>query len=707
MIRHTGIRATALLLAVSLTGTGSAAAQDEAPGTHQFGEVMVTATKTERKTQAIPAGASAVTEEEIATKPGLNVKQTLEGVPGVNVQSKNNGYDARLIIRGNGLKARYGIREISILLDGVPITDPDGMTRMDFVDTQLIKQVDVVRGPNSTLYGANAAGGVINVITRSPFEETKLARYGIGSFGTQLFSGILGESFGNNYFTATGTYKETDGWREWNRFDSTQVGGKFGHLFSGGSIVEANYQYTKADFQLPGSLTKEEFEDDIRQRTSDTFKHSSRDSEVHYSNVRAEKRFGAFTLKPLAYLQYWEHFHPVTGGINDGDAWVYGGELQGDYEHTVFGGDSLLTLGLSGQIDDSPDGKKYAYADVQTLPSGRVVSTLSDRKGEKIQESDETVIKWGVFAQESLRPADRWIVDLGIRYDRVSFDLETDYDKEFDWGAGTWVPRDETVQVDEDFDYVSPRIGVVFEIHPVLNLYGTISTGFRTPQGSELEENPDLAPAETVNYEVGAKARFPGGHNVDLSLFREKVDNEIVQVNVQDGDVTYQNAGGADKYGLELAGELQTFRWLSVGGSYTYSHFEFDDFEEPVSSFVPGVGSVTVWEDRNGNQLPLIPNHQYNLYAWARFANGLQAKVDFHTWGEYWMDNANTEKYSGYDFLTNAFIGWSGAHWDVSFNVENFFNKRYAIEVTKDTTGTARYVPGAPWNLLAKVAYRF
>ena len=82
----------------------------------------------------------------------------------------------------------YEVITIMVLLDGVPITDPDGMTRLDFVDTQLVERIDVVRGPNSTLYGANATGGVINVITRDPFAAVKSLRVGAGSDDSQLYS---------------------------------------------------------------------------------------------------------------------------------------------------------------------------------------------------------------------------------------------------------------------------------------------------------------------------------------------------------------------------------------------------------------------------------------------------------------------------------------------------------------------------------------
>lgn len=149
-------------------------------------EVSVTATRIEREAKDVPASITVVGKEKIEQKPMFNLQDALSGIPGVNISSRNQGYDTRLIIRGAGLKAPYGIREIMVLLNGVPITDPDSLTRLDFVDTSLIERVEVVKGPNSTLWGVNAAGGVINVITRSPFERKGgFIKLGFGDFNSQ------------------------------------------------------------------------------------------------------------------------------------------------------------------------------------------------------------------------------------------------------------------------------------------------------------------------------------------------------------------------------------------------------------------------------------------------------------------------------------------------------------------------------------------
>lgn len=667
----------------------------------QLDDVVVTATRTERKTDEVAAGISVVSKESIKNTRMFGIKEALTGLAGVQSESKNGGYDSRLIIRGAGLKAQYGVREIMVLLDGVPITDPDGMSRFDFVDTQLVDHIDVVKGPNSTMYGANAAGGVVNIITKNPLEETKSLKVGFGSDNTQMYNAILGASFGSTYVTLAGSRKSTDGWRAWNKFDTNQGSMKVAHLLDAKTALELHFSYTEANIQLPGTLTKAQFDNDITQLTSEPWKNSGRYSTIYTTSLKFDKEIGDLKIKSLAFFQNWSHFHPVTGLINDGGADIYGADIQADWKHTLFGAAATLTTGITGQVD-TPSGSKYTYRDVVKIAAGpqagRITSTLSDAKGSLASTSDETISKWGVYAQESIRPTDSWIIDTGIRFDQVFFDLNQENFQSFNYSTGKYVVGRSTDKVNKDFIQVSPRIGAVYKINDIYSLYGTIATGFQTPQSSELEKNQNLKPVKTINYETGARARFPGGHTIDLSLFYMDVTDEVVLTNLVGGETTYNNAGSTTKKGIELAYKYQILQGLYLGGAYTYSDFRFDKFNEPISG---------VTYNRNNNHLPYVPDHQYNFYLFYKHPSGFKVKLDTYSWGEYYVDNANSGKYHGYDFLTNAMIGYEDKNWDVTFDVNNVFDKHYAMEVTKDSVGTDRYRPGAPISFFGKLSYKF
>ncbi len=141
----------ALLLAPGLMGTGHT---EEVRV--EMDDVTVTATRLERKTSEVSASVTVINQQDFEDTKQFNIKEVLDTTPGVLIDSSNQGYDSRLIIRGAGLKAPYGVREIMVLRDGVPVTDPDSFTRLDMIDPQLIERIEVVKGPNSTMWGTNS-----------------------------------------------------------------------------------------------------------------------------------------------------------------------------------------------------------------------------------------------------------------------------------------------------------------------------------------------------------------------------------------------------------------------------------------------------------------------------------------------------------------------------------------------------------------------
>jgi iron complex outermembrane receptor protein len=203
--------------------------------------VSVTATRIERETAEVPASITVISEEQMNDTKMFNVKEALTGTPGVLIESTNQGYDSRLVIRGAGLKAPYGVREIMVLRDGIPVTDPDGFTRLDMIDTQEIERIEVVKGPNSTLWGANASGGVINIISKNPLERKGgVLKLGAGERGTQNFHLSYADSLADKlYYSGSASRRHSDNsWRRRNEFETSQASFKPYVVLSDGSTWE-------------------------------------------------------------------------------------------------------------------------------------------------------------------------------------------------------------------------------------------------------------------------------------------------------------------------------------------------------------------------------------------------------------------------------------------------------------------------------------
>jgi iron complex outermembrane receptor protein len=670
-------------------------------------EVTVTATRLERQTLDVPASVEVAGAAKIKDANMFNIKEVLQAMPGVLIQSPNQGYDARLVIRGSGLKARYGVRDIMVLLDGVPITDPDSFTRLDFIDPQLIRQIEVVKGPNSTLWGANAAGGVINVLTKSPCERRGgIAKAGFGEYGA--FNGHL--SFSRNatdsiYYSVSASRRQSDNhWRRWNEFETTQGTLQTALVLDDGSTLESYLGYTDASIQLPGKLDRAMFDDYLRtgqaRQTEGPWQYSGRYSEIFFFNSRWTQQIGDFELKPMVFFNGWNHLHPVTGRINQADTNTCGLDMQVNHAHRLRGRAGTLTFGATYRFDDQ-ETDYFKYTEYRTGFGGRITEVLSDKAGDRIETQKRKTELYGIYLQESVHPVERCIVDLGIRYDEVRFDISGTRSEDYDYSAGTYAPAADPESIDKSFGNASPRVGISYRLTDGLSVYSQYSKGIQTPTDSELNDNPQLNLVRVANFEIGLKARLPRW-SLNSAFYYSPVDSEVVQVVGPGGQSQYVNSGETTKRGFEVSASFWVWPTLELGGAYSYADYTFDDFSEPVNA-----GGITVDMDRSGNSLPFVPEDQSSLFIAFRPGGGFRLRVETLCWGSYYIDNANSEKYEGYAFVTNAMAAFEKGAFEISLDADNLFDDRYAVEAEKDTRGVVRYTPAAPRRLMLRLAYNF
>ena len=396
------------------------------------------------------------------------------------------------------------------------------------------------------------------------------------------------------------------------------------------------------------------------------------------------------------YFQDWAHFHPVYGGINDGGANTFGAEIQHDISHKFGSASGVLTVGASGMWDDySSD--KFQYGDFQEVTAP---FTSSERKGPLMKHTDSKVNNYGIYIQEEYRPVTKVILIGGVRYDKVHYDVkETNYTK---WGFKGWPTLGMTyidyttpAEADKDFSHVSPRIGVTYLLTDSMSVYGSVSTGFRTPTRGELVTNLSLAPAETLNYEVGYKAYHSKGHSFNITLFQTEIDSEIIEVPNPDGstDTYFDNAGESTHQGVETSANVRLREGLFLALGYTYSDFVFDKY------------MTASGDDYSGHRLQLVPVHQYDASLKYRHPSGFSGKVGANVWGRYQVDDANSETYGGY-VKVNTRVAYAMDKMKIFLNVDNVLDRKYATEVKK-SRGALAYSPAAPRTFMAGVSYDF
>ncbi len=678
--------------------------------------VSITATKIETPASEVPQSVVVVDREKIEETGVRNINDVIKNIPGVTAISKNNGYDSRLIIRGAGLKARYGVREIMVIRDGVPMTDPDSFTRFDYIDMDDMDSVEVFKGPGS-IEAANATGGVIYIRSQSVFDNRQdRVKVGVGSFGSYRANvrKTLDAGEDDSFALNLSRRVSDNDWREWNKFDTTQLSLKHGHFFKDDSTLETEFSYTEANLQLPASLNDDGFayymeKGETRNTPDDTgsaFVKSGRYSHIYFLNSRYEGKLGAFDFTPRVYGNWWDHFHPVTGAINVKDAHVLGVDLPLSRQNRLFGKSGQLVFGLTARQDVTDKSERYKYRDYTTETSWggavKIAEVLSDAKGSLIERSDSTGTLYGGYIQQHIKLTPKWSVDVGARYDRLDFSTSGYQWERYDYATGNYVAGIGAYDYSASYDLLSPKVGTLYKLAPGVNIYANISQGQQAPTDNEISANyaagrtGGLNSSTSTQYEVGTRLQR-GRLAAEAAAYFIALQNEIVKRTDANDQTYYVNAGRTDKKGVELSLKYAVLPMVEVGGSWEGLDYRYVDF-------------VVDGTDYSGNIVRFTPEQRWTLFA-SYHKGAWKVRLSGRAMDAYYMDDENTEKYPGYNMVSDLMAAWQRKAHRVQLNITNLFDLRYAEEASKTwyspTFSKNTYVPGEPRAFQLTYTYKF
>jgi iron complex outermembrane receptor protein len=441
LIRAVGAALMAVFVFASCR-PGGAYAQDAPSDTSvvPIPGVVVTGTRVPESVLRIPAAVTLVERREFAAARNINLKDALGFVPGVFSQSRGGAQDLRITIRGFGARGSGdrsntgGTRGIRILSDGLPLTEPDGRTSLDFADLGNADRVEVSRSNVSALYG-NASGGVIQLRTdysfdRPWFEVSERA----GSFGYHREQGRFGFTVGRGRGSLTIQNSTFDGWREHSM--STQVLGQgrfhvplddqtqLGIVLDGVSNLN----------RYPGALTRAEM-DSFPEMANPTFvardeRRRNRVARVGMTldrQIEEKQNFSIAAFVEPKVLQRSERnvFRDFTRYHVGGSAtWQIQGNLGSGGMH------GTATIGVDDQYQDGA----VLFYDL-TADGGRGSTLMSNQR--------EGSNSGGGFIQGELRWGEHWSVRAAVRYDNLKYISEDhmnpalDATEQFD----QWTPK--------------------------------------------------------------------------------------------------------------------------------------------------------------------------------------------------------------------------------------------------------------------------
>ena len=502
-----------------------------------LGELVVTGTRDETDVRHLSQTVSVIDRSVIeqSLQPSLLPVLT-EQVPGLFVTSRgvmgygvSDGAAGGISLRG----LSGGSGRLMVLIDGHPqYAGIFGHPISDSYQSLLADRVEVLRGPASVLYGSNAMGGVVNIVTRKMHEDgvkTDL-HAGYGSYNTletELTNRIRKGRFSS---VVSGSYNRTDGHRGNMQFE--QYGGyaKLGYELADNWGTYADVNVTHFNATYPGPVSAPLLEGDQR---------ITRGVVSFALENKYERTSGALSV----FYNWGKHW------INDGYT-PSAGESPKDGRFNSF--DNMMGVSLyqsaqffkGNRITFGFDWFRYGGEAWTEYVKGENAGTRSDL----VDKYENEVAGYVDFRQD----ISRWLtLNAGLRVDHHS-------------RVGTeWIPQ----------------AGVAFHLPKDMELKASATKGFRYPILREMymfpPQNPDLKPESMWNYEIAFSQRLFGGRlHYGLNLFYIDGKNLIMTLPNPNGGMLNQNSGAIDNAGVELQAAYRINRCWSVDANYSYLHMK-------------------------------------------------------------------------------------------------------------------------------------
>ena len=586
-------------------------------------EIIVTATTREQQVRTAPASISVVTRADLDARFVDDLSDALSNMEGVNVTGIG------MTRKGISLRG-MPVEHTLYLLDGRRVSASGAVVahsdyELSWLPTSAIERIEVVRGPMSSLYGSDALGGVINVITRVPSDE------------------LTGE------VSVDAT-----------RLDSTSDGGSYklsGYL--GGPLIKDKLSFVLAGQYFDRSdlpLEEDEKLSEVEGRSSAGGYGSliwtpTDGQKLSVSFSRNDDDRWRDTQTGPTYYEYRDDVRREQLSLAYNGAWNWGEIAFNAYQSDM----ERINSRTNGQTPTRPQQVKDRVADGRiSVPLGRHHVTAGGQLREEtlvdplVSASGEVAAEQNaVFLQDEFSLLDNFAITGGVRFDHHEY---------FGWET-------------------SPRAYAVWSITDKLVLKGGYGQGFRAPTLSQLSPdyrvlaaggrfwvygNPDLKPETSESFEASL-SYTESNWSLIGTVYRNNLDNLVETHCVSDCGIRgreirfYQNVNKSRISGIELAANATVLEHLVLDANYSYTKAVNAETDEPLSN---------------------RPKHKANISAGWQFADGGIVRMRAELYGK--QDDGAGETLPSYSLVHADFVVPLSAGIRLRGGIENLFNERLA-----------------------------
>jgi iron complex outermembrane receptor protein len=648
-------------------------------------EVVVHAFAQDRPISETPGAIGYLTAKEFENFNYSSMLPAMNSVPGVRMEERSPG-SYRFSIRGSLLRSPFGVRNVKMYWNGLPLTDAGGNTYLNLLDLGWIENMEIIRGPGASLYGAGTGGVVlfeVPVKKRDPSYLIQVGSYDAVCVGFDVASAVSDRStIGINL-----GMQHSDGYREQTQFDRIAAGINWHFQINPKSKLELYMLTSSLEYETPGGLTLAQYmENPVQARPSTSTQPGAVDQEAAVKNLTAllgasfHHEWNEKWKSKLSVVTNRTSFNnPSIRNVEEREEDNIGARLETSYKWNEKKLNGRITWGgefqFSGAGIDVYDNNFGVTGAPQTL--------------------DDIIASNGLgFAQLELDFPKDFFVTAGGSLNFLNYQFNRSFPSSID-------------QTKKFRTELSPRVALLKKINSNFSIYGNLSRGFSPPGVAEVRPstnnfNPGLNAERGINGEVGIKGKALGSMYFEMAAYNFNLKESIVIQRTSDGADYFVNAGRTSQNGIEALLSWQPTQdekrisIYKVWASYTYQHYRFRDYiQDDV--------------DYSNNELTGVPPVMAMGGINVGIAKKMEAKFTCNFTDHIPLNDANTEYAASYILL--------GARVDYHFRVgriplqlfagvDNALDEKYSLGNDLNAFGGRYYNAAPPRNYFAGVKWK-
>lgn len=658
--------------------------------------VLLKSTSIQSELEKTPAAVNLLDEKELNRNNTTLLTAAFNRVPGVYTQEAALNTN-RITIRGIGARAQYGTNRLKAYFNEIPITTGDGQTAINDIDVAAMESVELIKGPNSSLYGSGL-GGVIHLFAYEPGEKRSFGKVSsiFGSY--QLLKNTVSTGYSDEKKSLFATYNhlQSDGYRSNSDYDSKSFNFN-GTLYSReNSAISFIGNFTRLKAYIPSSLGITDFTENPEKAA------------YTWGASKGYESYDRF-LMGISYTQHFtENFKNTTSVfINNRDAYEprpfdilsqnsfsIGARTKFNYKTELFSFPAEASLG--GEfLNENYKGSNYENLYEDFPDQGSI-------RGSQIANLEQDRNYYNLFAQLNLQVLPKLKLVGGLNVNVTDYSL-TDLYAEDD--------------IDQTGDYqfetiVSPRVAALYELTSSKNLYVNVSKGFSTPTVDETLTpegliNTNLKPEIGWNYEIGFKGTWLNNLYTEIALYTIQVNDLLVAERVAEDQYVGVNAGKTNHNGAEL---MLKYNWevsssvqIQPYASANFNWYEFDEFMDEGN-------------DYSGNDLTGVPDKKVNVGIDLITESGFSFFSNALFVSEIPLNDANSLYTDSYQLINLKaaydFTILKDFQINLNVGVNNLLDEEYAVSIVPNAVGFGGsepryYYPGNDRNFYGGVGVKY